>query len=47
MARLIIILEVEADPARTDPQDIADYAIDPDCDDPVLKIVSAEWEEEM
>lgn len=46
MAKLIIILDVLVDPALEDPHEVAAYVLDPDADDPVPTLVSAEWEEE-
>jgi hypothetical protein len=41
---LIIRVEVRGvDPARQDPEDLAIYCLDPDADDPVPFLVSAEW----
>lgn len=45
MARLIIELEVDVDPALEDPQEMAEYALDPDCDDPTFTFIEARWKE--
>lgn len=40
---LIIRVRAQVNPALTDPQEIAEYFLDPNCDDPPFEYLGAEW----
>lgn len=46
MAKLIIEIDVDVDPALEDPHEIAWYALDEDADDPVVTFVDARWKDD-
>lgn len=45
MAKLIIELEIDVDPALEDPHEIAWYVLDDKADDPVPTFIDARWKD--